>query len=445
MTDIHSGSTEDLSDPLTIREQEILLCMAEGLTNQEIANQLYLAERTVRWYNSQIYSKLAVGSREEAIERARALGLLATRVTAPAAAGKHHLPAQATPFVGRRDELGELAILLNDPDTRLITILAPGGMGKTRLALEVARMQLGRYADGVCFVPLAPLNAVGDIVTTIAENIGFSFFGENAPEHQLINFLSERSMLLVLDNFEHLLDGAPLVVDLIQTALSVRVLTTSRERLNLRGETIYTLRGLEFPTSETPEDALEYEAVKLFMQSAHRVRPDFKIRTDQLGYLARICRLTAGMPLGIELAAGWVDVLALEHIAAELQKGLDILETEMRDAPERQRSVRATFERTWKRLSAEEACVFMRLSVFRGGFTVEAAQVVADADVRSLRKLTNKTLVQVSPDDRHDLHELLRQFAVEKLAASGEQEQIQAKHAAFFADFMAERKQDIRT
>jgi predicted ATPase/DNA-binding CsgD family transcriptional regulator len=446
MAGIRSGSTESPSEPLTSREQEILACLIEGLSNQEIANRLFLADKTVRWYNTHIYSKLGVGSRQEAIERAKALRLLNVPPGALlAATGKHNLAAQATPFVGRQHELGEVAGLLNDPDTRLITILAAGGMGKTRLALEAAGMQIGRYPDGVYFVPLAPLRSAGDIVTTTAENLGFSFYGENPPAQQLIDFLSERSLLLVLDNFEHLLDGVTLVADLVEAAPRLRVLITSRERLNLRGETVYTLRGLDFPASETPEEALEYDAVKLFLQSAQRVRPDYALEADGLDFLARICRLTAGMPLGIELAAGWVDVLSLEQIAAEIQQGIDILETEMRDVPERQRSVRATFERTWERLTDEEQRMFMRLSTFRGGFTNEAAWAIAEADVRLLRKLANKALVQIGSHGRHDIHELLRQFGAGKLAETTELPAIQAKHAAFFADSMAERKQDIRT
>jgi predicted ATPase/DNA-binding CsgD family transcriptional regulator len=440
-----SRSTAGLAESLTERERAILACLADGQSNQEIANQLHLAEKTVRWYNSQIYSKLGVSSRQAAVEQAQALGLLGVESTSPAGAGKHNLPAQATPFVGRRQELSEIAALLNDGHTRLITILAPGGMGKTRLALEVARRQIGRYADGVIFVPLAPLSAAADIVTTTAEQIGFSFYGDQPPGQQLTDFLRRRSLLLVLDNFEHVLDGAPLAADWLQAAPGLRVLATSRERLNLLGETVYTLRGLDFPAWETPTDALEFDAVQLFMHSARRTRPDFELQAHDLDHLARICRLTAGMPLAIELAAGWIDVLALEQIAAEIQGGIDILETDLRDVPERHRSVRATFDYTWGRLSADEQQMFMRLAVFRGGFTREAAQAVAGADARALRKLANKALVQVSPDDRHDIHELLRQFGAEKLAASGEQPQLQTRHAAFFADFMAERKHDIRT
>jgi predicted ATPase len=182
-------------------------------------------------------------------------------------------------------------------------------------------------------------------VTTIAENIGFIFHGEYLPVQQLIDFLKERSMLLVLDNFEHLLDGAQLVADLIQFAPNVCLMTTSRERLNLRGETVYSLRCLDFPTLQTPDDALRFDAVKLFLQSAHRIRSDFELDLHDLDYMTRICRLTAGLPLGIELAAGWVDILSLEQIAAEIQRGIDILETEIRDVPERIQAASCADER----------------------------------------------------------------------------------------------------
>ncbi len=445
MAHIVSSLIESAPEPLTSRELEILACLAEHLSNQEIAKRLFLAEKTVRWYNTQIYSKLGVGSRQEAAEWAKSLGLLDTPSDAPPASAKHNLPTQATPFVGRRQELDDLAALLRDPNTALITILAPGGMGKTRLALEAARTQIGRYADGVFFVSLAPLSAAGDIITIIAENIGFNFYGENTPAQQLIDFLKERSMLLVLDNFEHLLDGGPLVANMIQAAPNIRVLTTSRERLNLRGEMVYSLRGLDFPIWETPEDALDYDAVKLFMQSARRVRPDFELQAHDLAVLARICRLTAGMPLGIELAAGWVDVLSLAQIAAEIQQGIDILETELRDVPERQRSVRTTFEHLWSRLSADERAILGRMSVFRGGFTMEAAQAVTGANARHLRGLAHKALIQTESSERFAIHELLRRFAAGKLAETGEQPAIQTQHAAFFANFMQARRGEIFT
>lgn len=443
--DIRNRTDYQIVESLTQRERAILVLLCESLSNQEIANRLYLSEKTVRWYNTQIFNKLGVSNRHEAVERAQALGLCDAASDALSTTGKHNLPAQSTPFVGRQRELDDLAALLDDANNRLITILAPGGMGKTRLAVEAARAKTGRCADGVYFVPVGPLNSADDIVTTIAESIGFVFQGETPAPQQLVSFLKDRKMLLVLDNFEHLLDGAPLVAAVVQAAPGVRVLITSRERLDLHSETVYTLRGLDFPALESTQAALDFEAIRLFVQVARHIHPEFKPQAPDFDAIAHICRLTAGMPLGIELAAGWVNVLSPLEIVDEIQRGIDILETDMRDVPERHRSIRATFERTWERLTDAEQQGFMRLSIFRGGFTTRAARVIAGADVRLLRKLVDKSLVQIAPHGRHDIHELLRQFGAEKLATFGEQPQIEAAHAEFFADFMAERRQEIKT
>ena len=431
-------------EPLNERELEILACLIEGLSNREISSRLYLAYRTVKWYNTQIYGKLGVSNRGDAIERAASLGLLQTEADTQQQEGKHNLPSQSTPFIGRHHELGELGKLLNDDNTRIVTILAPGGMGKTRLSIEVARTQIRRYDDGVYFIPLAPLSSPNDIVTTIAENIGFVFNGEISPSLQLVNFLKGRRMLLVLDNFEHLLEGAELVSDIIQSTSGIKAIVTSRERLNLRGENGYSLHGLEFPTWETAEDAMEYDAVKLFMQSAHRVRSDFELHPDDLDFMARICHLTAGMPLGIELAAGWVDVLSLEKIADEIQRGIDILETNMRDVPERHRSLRATFEQTWNRLTEDEQTVFTQLSVFRSGFTLPSAEAVVSANVRHLRKLAQKALIQIEINDRYAIHELLRQYAEEQLIRMGDLDSRRQLHSTYYLNFLAKRDEDVR-
>lgn len=434
---------QPLSDPLSKREQEILKYLAEGLSNREIAGRLHLAYQTVKSYNSDIYSKLGVTNRDEAIVRATNLGLLAAPSDASQPLSKHNLPESVTEFVGRKKEINELSQLIDSK--RLITILAPGGMGKTRLSMEIARTKIANYRDGVYFIPLAPLSSPDDIVTTIAENIGFVFHGENPPAQQLVNYLKNRQMLFVLDNFEHLLGGAGLASEIIKLASDIRIIVTSRERLNLYGENVYNLHGLNFPLWETPEDASEYDAVKLLMQSARRVRSDFELRPDDLDFLARICRLTAGLPLGIELAAGWVDVLSLEQIAFELQQGIDILETDMRDIPERHRNLRATFERSWQRLTDEQQTIFAKLSVFRGGFTLESATAVTSTSIRHLHKLVQKALIHTESDIRYTIHELLRQFGEGKLVEIGERPDIQAKHAQFFMDFMAARMKDIKT
>jgi predicted ATPase len=335
--------------------------------------------------------------------------------TLPADAPKHNLPLQPTPFVGREAELAELNRLLNDPDVRLVTILGAGGMGKTRLALRAAEMQLGQFAHGVFLVSLAPLQSTEAILPTIAQAIGFSFYGGSTPRQQLLGYLREKQMLLLLDNVEHLLAGVDIVAEILGTAQDVRMLATSRASLSVQGEQLFHLSGMDFPDWETPEDALVYSAVKLFLQSARRVRPGFGLGADDLQYVSRICRLVQGMPLGILLAAAWVEMLTPKEIAAEIAHSPDFLETDLRDVPERHRSVRAVFDYSWNLLVEQEQAVFQSLSVFRGGFTRQAAQAVTDVSLRELMALVNRSLLHRTAEGRYEVHELLRQYAAEKL------------------------------
>lgn len=365
---------------------------------------------------------------------------------------KDNLIAQVTPFVGREPELAELAKLLHDPKIRLVTILAPGGMGKTRLSLEVARQATKTltfpFEDGVYFVPLAPLTSPDNIVPAVANAINLQFYPGSEPKTQLLDYLREKHLLLVLDNFEHLMPGAAIVTDLLGAA-GVKMIVTSRERLNLSGETVFNLDGMNFPTWETPQDALQYSAVKLFMQSAQRVRPDFELQPTDLADVAHICHLVRGMPLAILLAAAWVETLLIPEIAAEIEKNLDFLETEMRDVPSRQRSIRAVFDYSWNQLTPEERQVFKRLSFFRGGFTREATETVAEAGLRQLTALVSKSLLRRNPDSgRYEIHELLRQYAEEQLSQSVEEmDDIRAAHSHYYAQLLEDlwpRLQDRR-
>lgn len=367
---------------------------------------------------------------------------------------RHNLPAQTTPFVGREAELTEIAKLLNDSARRLVTILAPGGMGKTRLGLEVGQHLLADstgtrllvsanlFPNGVYFVPLAPVSEVNNIVPAVAEAVGFEFYPGGEPKQQLLDYLREKRMLLIMDNFEHLMNGAGIAQDILQTAPGIKILATSRERLNLSGETIFNLGGMDFPDWETPADALEYSAVKLFMQGAERSQPGFELKAEDLPYVARICRMVQGMPLGILLAAGWVEMLPLSEISDEISKSFDFLESEMRDLPERHRSIRAVFEYSWNLLGDEERAIFTRLSVFRGGFTREAAQAIAGAGLRPLTALVNKSLLRRSPDSgRYEIHELLRQYAEARLVEdTTAQQAVRDQHVAFYSDFLAKQE-----
>jgi predicted ATPase len=373
----------------------------------------------------------------------------------------HNLPAQTTHFVGRESELESLARLLADPDIRLITVLGPGGIGKTRLALKLAEQRIadqpGSFADGVYLVSLAPIRAGRDMVSSIAGVIGYRFYPGREPKQQLLDYLREKQMLLVMDNCEHLLagreadrgDGVGLVTEILQAAPGVQVLATSREKLALSGETAFVIEGMTYPDGERTQDALECSAVRLFMQSARRVRPTFEFLADDLRHVTQICYLVQGMPLAILLAAAWVDVLSLAEIVREIEGqmpvlGLDFLETDMRDFPERHRSMRAVFESSWSRLTEAERCTFAMLSVFRGGFAREAAQAVTGVGVRTLMALTNKSLLHRQPTGRYEVHEWLRQYAGGKLdEAPAVKERILDLHCEYYAEFCHRRESDF--
>jgi predicted ATPase len=370
--------------------------------------------------------------------------------TPPAERPNHNLPTQPVPFVGREAELRELGGLLRAPDVHLVTVLGAGGMGKTRLALQAAEMlaeQLAhdRFAHGACFIPLAPLQSVEAIVPTIAKALNFSFYEGGTPRQQLLDYLRQKSMLLLFDNYEHLLTGADVVAEILRTARNVSILATSRVRLNVQGEHRFHISGMDFPDWETPEDALEYSAVKLFLQSAQRAQPGFALQADDLKYVARICRLVGGMPLGILLAAAWVGMLTPSEIAAEIGRSLDFLETGLRDIPERQRSIRAVYDHSWRLLSKREKSVFQGLSVFRGGFTRQAAQEVTGASLRGLMSLVDRSLLRRAPTGRYEIHELLRQYAAEKLQDSPDAgASVRDQHSAYYASALQQWEVDLK-
>lgn len=436
--------TIQLIEPLTSRELEILQAQATGQTNQEIADSLFLAHSTVKWYNKQIYSKLGLDDssdkRSDALNMARELGLLTEREF-DVAKIKHNLPYQTTPFVGRDAELDDLHALLESADVRLLTILAPGGMGKTRIALEAAEQQLDNYPNGVYFVALQQLSDPEHILSQIATSTGYPFSNDGRdPRQQVLDYLANKRMLLVLDNFEHLLQDLSVVTDILRAAPNVKLIVTSREKLNLSSATIYTLRGMTFAARNTVAEILTDDAMQLLMQAAKRVRSDWELTAANLESAVKICQLTEGMPLAILLAMTWLDVLTLDEIVAEIQQSVDFLATDVRDVPDRQRSIRAIFDATWARLQPEEQDVFMKLNVFRGGFTRKAAENVTEATIRVLQGLMNKSLILRDKQGRYDVHELLRQYAEEKLEHANESQHTRNAHAQHYADWMYEHE-----
>ncbi len=321
------------------------------------------------------------------------------------------LPRSPTPLIGREPELAALSKLLCDPRCRLLTLAGLGGIGKTRLALELASTQRAQFPDGVFFVPLASLSLPEYIAPAIGSALGLSSSSLLDPKEQALNHLRQKSLLLVLDNLEHLLEGVGLLAELLEQAPGVKLLVTSRERLNMQGEWLFDLQGLPVPPPDQVDRAEEYSAVALFVQSAQRAQVGFELSAEERPWAARICQLVEGMPLAIELAAAWARLLSCQEITQEIERNLDFLATSARDLPERHRSMRAVFNHSWKLVSDEERRALSRLSVFRGGFTREAAEQVAGAPLTLLSALISKSFIQPVADGRFDLHELVRQYA----------------------------------
>ncbi|HET7089904.1 MAG TPA: tetratricopeptide repeat protein [Anaerolineae bacterium] len=359
---------------------------------------------------------------------------------------RHNLPPQPTPFIGRADELGQIAALLSNPDCRLLTLIGPGGAGKTRVALQAAGAQLAAFSDGAFFAPLASVGDPAFVVSAIADAVGFSFCSPSTAadqptqKRQLLNFLSQKHMLLALDNFEHLLPAASLLTDILQAAPRVKIVATSRERLNLQDEWVLTIAGMRVPASDAQEDAQAYSSVQLFVQNARKAVVGFMLTEKERPSVVRICQLVEGLPLGLELAAAWVKLLSCRDIAEEIERSLDFLATTLRDVPERHQSLRAVFESSWNLLGAPEQDAFRRLSAFRGGFQREAALAVAGATLPVLAALVDKSLLYRRDADRYELHEVLRQYAAEKLdAAPDDKAQTLARHSAAYAGLVYAR------
>jgi predicted ATPase/DNA-binding XRE family transcriptional regulator len=366
----------------------------------------------------------------------------------PASRSLNRLPVYSTPFFGRQAEIEQITELLSGPDCRLLSLTGPGGMGKTRLAVEAARRCQLSFPDGIYFVDLAPLYLPEQMLPAVASATGFSFAESASPELQFANYLRPRQILLILDNFEHLLEAAGLVSRLLNAAPGLRVLATSRERLALSSEWVVEISGLTFPSklAEPSAQPEAYSALGLFLNSARRVDQTLVYTPQNHPSLQQICQLVEGMPLGLELSAAWVRTLTLEEIASEIRNSLDFLATGIRDLPERHRSLRAVFSHSWELLNEAEQEAFARLSVFRGPFTREAAQVVAGASLPMLASLYDKSLMVHQPDGRYSLHELLRQFAAERLAAVQENESsARATYAAYYAAKLASWEQEIKS
>jgi predicted ATPase/DNA-binding CsgD family transcriptional regulator len=346
------------------------------------------------------------------------------------------LPSQTTPFIGREAELSRLLKLLEQPDCRLITILGAGGVGKTRLAFATAESCVQRGELPIFKIPLAVPQSREQLSAAIANGVGCTCSGDEDIESQLLDWMRDKRFLLLLDSFEHVQDGASLMAKLLNSVPDCRFLVTSRERLGLRSETVFALNGFNIAPWKSAEEAVLAPAIHLFLNTAQRASTDFELSDGNLAQVSRICRLVEGLPLAIELAAAWVDTLSVKEIADEIEASYTFLSSDYQDFPERHRSILATFETSWNRLSPDKQDNLMRMSVFRGGFTRSAALAVTGASIHTLQALVNKSMLKYSEDERYSIHELLRQYLGDKLAESGQTGAVESAHSRYFLDWL---------
>lgn len=379
----------------------------------------------------------------------------------------HNLPSQLTPFFGRQEEMAEIKAYLSNTAYRLLTLTGEGGIGKTRLALAVAQSIIdlplttaegieeertrlptkqAPFPDGIWFVPLAHVSATGDlanqVATAIAKALQLALTDQDTPTAQIIHYFAGKQSLLLLDNFEHLQAGTGFILDLLQGSTTLKVLITSRHRLNVQAEYPWRLVGLPLPPL-IPSVPLslavqhEYAGVALFVERARRAYPGFQLKTDHLTAVVQICHFVQGLPLGIELAAALTKEYTCTEVWEILSHNYHILATTLPDFPARHRNIKVLLDHSWRFLSDEEARVLARCAVFCGPFEREAAIAITEASPEIITRLIDQSLLQWTTEAAGrrwlHLHELVRQYAVEQLAAIPKQRrQVQERHAAYY-------------
>lgn len=350
------------------------------------------------------------------------------------AAGLQGAPASLSELVARELELAQVTGELQRPDVRLLTIVGPGGMGKTSLARQAGQLLADGY-DLALFVQLAPLGSPAHFVPALASALGLELAGQIAPETLVTSYLAERQVLLVLDNFEHLLPAAGELARIMESAGRLEVLATSREPLGVRGEVVFELGGLAIPESADDPQFADYGAVRLFHLSARNSLPDLDAAALPREAVLRIIRLLDGLPLGIELAVPWLKLLSAADLASELERNLEMLQAgHGSDLPDRHRSLGAAFNHSWQLLNEAERTVLARLAVFRGSFSRTAADRVGRATLPVLLSLLNKSLLKRSPGGRFELHSPARQFAAARQADAAE---VRNAHGIWLAELAA--------
>jgi DNA-binding SARP family transcriptional activator/predicted ATPase/Tfp pilus assembly protein PilF len=370
----------------------------------------------------------------------------------PAPAGqsqteRHHFPTPLTPFIGRQRELSAILTTLADPACRVLTLLGPGGMGKTRLCLQASHELAGGrlYRDHIYYIPLSAVTTEDLLVTTMAQRLGLRLDDQAAPRRQLLAYLRDKEMLLVCDNFEQILNGAALVADIVAQAPQVQFLVTSRQPLNITAEWRQQVVGLDVegngrahgPAGQLPE------AVELFLRSAQRMVPNYQLRPDAIEPVLALGRLVGGMPLALEMAAAWVRVMEPAAILRETQKSLDFLSSPLQDRPERHQSVRAVLAQSWQMLDPHLQSILARLALFSGDFALEAVlAILPDATMFDIASLLDHSLLHGRPGGRYEMHELPRQFA--RSQPQPQAGDFQARHSHYYLDLVGRQASALR-
>jgi predicted ATPase/DNA-binding CsgD family transcriptional regulator len=453
---------------LTAREWEIVHLIARGFTNREIASELVIAASTAERHVANILKKLRVRSRLEVVnwavkhEQVEPTDSSRGSHRLPGSSSDSHVvtvPTQVTPLVGREQERAHIAELLGSRRARLLTLTGTGGTGKTRLALQATDDLSGDFRDGIYFVALAPIGDPGLVPAAIAQAVGVPDTGGTLPD-TLVDFLHDRQVLLVLDNFEHVLAAAAFIPRLLAESPGSAVLVTSREVLHLSGEQCLAIPPLRVPPRTLvprTDQLIDYEALRLFFERAHAVRPDFEITADNAPAVAEICMQLDGLPLAIELAAARVRHVPPEALLPRLANRLSVAVGGAQDLPRRQQTLRGAIGWSHDLLAPSERTLFRRMAVFAGGCTLEAAEAVClTADIVDasavganesiafldcLASLIDKNLLRLQPgvvsgDPRYVMLETIREFGLEQLAAAGEEDAVRTRHATYFDAFV---------
>ena len=362
---------------------------------------------------------------------------------------KHNLPAQPTPFLGRAVQVAALKELLLKPDARLVTLMGPGGTGKTRLSLQVAQETLAHFSNGTFFVPLADDTNADQFIARVAQQLEVKEGGRPLLEN-VKDYLHDKNILLVLDNFEQLISAAPAVAEILAAAPQLKIITSSRIALKLHGEREYPVPPLDLPQSNeaTIEELTGNESVNLFVERARASSPNFALTKDNASSIADICRRLDGLPLALELAAARVKLLPPHAILTRLDDSLKLLTGGARDLPSRHQTLRNTLEWSYGLLNEEEKTLYARLSVFVGGFAFEAVEAVCNQDgkldiLEVLTSLVNNSLLRqeetTEGEPRFSMLETIRAYALERLAESGETPALQAAHAQYFGNIIVDQ------